>query len=732
MTGSSDSTFTLDTPLVLAVGKPTATALGKAFGMLTVSDLLGHYPRRYVMRGVLDPTSGLLPLNEYVSITAEVVSSTQSEMKNRKGYIVAVKIRHGQGMLTLTFFGKTRMDWRTRELAPGVTGIFSGRVSEYNGARQLAHPTYRTFQGERDEAEKDPSNEWLQRPLIPIYAATAAVTSLILERSIDLVLPHLGDIDDPVPEALRIERGLLGHKQALQLIHRPELSAEWQAARDTLRFTEAWVLQAALAQKHTKSREEHTTPRVPAPGGFLERFDAMLPFVLTVDQEIAAAEIAVELSATSPMNRLLQGEVGSGKTIVALRAMLAVAESGGQAALLAPTEVLAGQHLRSITAMLGPALAAELMPTLLTGKLPVAEKRKALLRVVSGQSRIVIGTHALLSDNVTFFDLGLIIIDEQHRFGVDQRETLRLKGTVPPHVLVLTATPIPRTIAMTVFGDLDVSTIRMLPSGRQGITTVVVPLAEHPDWFWNIWRRIRDELALGRQAFVVCPAIAPKEVEDGAEALPLPPEDTPKALTNVETTLAGLRSTSLLQGYRLEALHGRMTSDEKDQTMRAFAAGEIDVLVATTVIEVGVDVPNASAMVVMDADRFGVSQLHQLRGRVGRGSVPGLCLLVTDAELGGVARERVDAVQSTLDGFELADLDLRLRREGDVLGDTQSGANSSLRFLRVAVDGAIIESARAAAFSLVSGDPELRTMPALRDAVNRRLDESERTWLSKS
>ncbi|TDW31190.1 ATP-dependent DNA helicase RecG [Cryobacterium psychrophilum] len=732
MTGSSDSTFTLDTALVLAVGKPTATALGKAFGMLTVADLLGHYPRRYVQRGELDPVTGLLPLGEHVTITAEVVSSTQSEMKNRKGWIVSVKIRNGQGMLSLTFFGKTRMDWRTRELAPGVKGIFSGRVSEYNGARQLAHPTYRTFEGEREEAEKDPNNEWLQRALIPIYAATASVSSLILERSIDLVLPHLGDIDDPVPADLRVERGLLGHKQALQLIHRPELPAEWQAARDTLRFTEAWILQAALAQKHTKSRESHTTPRVPEPGGFLERFDAMLPFVLTVDQEIAAAEIAVELSATSPMNRLLQGEVGSGKTIVALRAMLAVAESGGQAALLAPTEVLAGQHLRSITAMLGPDLAAELMPTLLTGKLPAAEKRKALLRVVSGQSRIVIGTHALLSDNVTFFDLGLIIIDEQHRFGVDQRESLRLKGAQPPHVLVLTATPIPRTIAMTVFGDLDVSTIRMLPTGRQGITTVVVPLAEHPDWFWNIWRRIGEELALGRQAFVVCPAIAPKEVEEGAETVPLPPEDAPKALTNVETTLAGLRRAPVLHGYRLEALHGRMTSDEKDQTMRAFAAGEIDVLVATTVIEVGVDVPNASAMVVMDADRFGVSQLHQLRGRVGRGPVPGLCLLVTDAALGGVSRERVDAVQGTLDGFELADLDLRLRREGDVLGDSQSGAHSSLRFLRVAVDREIIESARAAAFALVSGDPDLRTLPALRDAVSRRLDESERTWLSKS
>jgi len=503
------------------------------------------------------------------------------------------------------------------------------------------------------------------------------------------------------------------------------------AAQNTLRFTEAWVLQCALMQRHSLARERRTRPRMPTPGGYLERFDAALPFVLTVDQEICAVEIANDMSQSGPMNRLLQGEVGSGKTVVALRAMLAVADSGGQTALLAPTEVLAGQHLRSITTLLGPDLTAELLPTLLTGKLPVAQKRKALLRAVSGQSRIVIGTHALLSDTVTFFDLGLIVIDEQHRFGVEQRETLRLKGAEPPHVLVMTATPIPRTIAMTVFGDLDVSTIRILPSGRQGITSIVVPLADHPDWFQRIWTKLAEELALGRQGFVVCPAISPAEVEEDTALAPVPEDDKKAPLANVETVHERLRGFAPLAGYRIEALHGRMTSDEKDRIMQSFAAGEIDVLVATTVIEVGVDVPNASAMVVLDAERFGVSQLHQLRGRVGRGGVPGLCLLVTNSRTGSPSRQRIGDVAATLDGFLLAELDLALRREGNVLGDMQSGEGTSLRFLRVAVDGDLIAAARQAAFHLVSGDPGIRTHPALRDAIARRLNESERTWLVK-
>lgn len=434
------------------------------------------------------------------------------------------------------------------------------------------------------------------------------------------------------------------------------------------------------------------------------------------------------------MNRLVQGEVGSGKTLVALRGMLAVADSGGQSALLAPTEVLAGQHLRSIVKTLGPDLAAALRPTLITGQLPTAAKKKALLAAVSGSAHIVVGTHALMSESVGFFDLGLVVVDEQHRFGVEQREALRSKGATPPHVLVLTATPIPRTVAMTVFGDLDVSTIAELPSGRVPIVSHVVPLAEQPGWEPRIWERMAEELAQGRQAFVVCPAIDSKDTASLAELVETGASEraSTSGMENVTDVLAKLRAMPTLASARIEALHGRLPSETKDAMMQSFAAGEIDVLVATTVIEVGVDVPNASIMVILDADRFGVSQLHQLRGRVGRGSAPGLCLMVTRAEPETLARERVDAVASTLDGFELAQKDLELRQEGDVLGSTQSGGRSSLRLLRVAKDGELITEARALAQRLLDEDPILAGHPALRNAILRRLDDTSRDFLAKN
>ncbi|WP_104084317.1 ATP-dependent DNA helicase RecG [Cryobacterium sp. Y11] len=724
--------LTLDTPLKKALSAPQATALLKAFAMHTVNDLLSHYPRDYADREVLRPLNQVTP-GANITVIADIVSVHEKRMSSRPGTIVEVVISDGGGEFTLTFFGKNSQEWRLKQLRPGLRGSFSGKVRVYRGESQLTNPSYKTFESEEEEERDDPAVRLRRKPLIPIYAATAAEPSWNLQMMIDQVLRRIGTLPDPVPDDLRAEHGLLSHTQAIRWIHSPDDEKQWMAAQNTLRFTEAWVLQCALMQRHSLARERRTRPRVPTPGGYLERFDAALPFVLTVDQEICAVEIATDMSQSGPMNRLLQGEVGSGKTVVALRAMLAVADSGGQTALLAPTEVLAGQHLRSITTLLGPDLAAELMPTLLTGKLPVAQKRKALLRTVSGQSRIVIGTHALLSDTVTFFDLGLIVIDEQHRFGVEQRESLRLKGAEPPHVLVMTATPIPRTIAMTVFGDLDVSTIRMLPAGRQGITSIVVPLSDHPSWFQRIWTKLAEELALGRQGFVVCPAISPAEIEEGSEAAtePVSEDDKKIPLANVETVHEKLRGFAPLAEYRIEALHGRMTSDEKDRIMRAFADGEIDVLVATTVIEVGVDVPNASAMVVLDAERFGVSQLHQLRGRVGRGGVPGLCLLVTNSRTGSPARQRIGDVAATLDGFRLAELDLALRREGNVLGDMQSGEGTSLRFLRVAVDGDLIAEARQAAYHLVSGDPGIRTNPALRDAIARRLNESERTWLVK-
>ncbi|HEU0183185.1 MAG TPA: ATP-dependent DNA helicase RecG, partial [Agromyces mariniharenae] len=653
--------FTLDTRLSGALGGRTAQAVERAFGYRTVGELLAHYPRRYALRGELTALASL-PLDENVTIVAEVLEVRVREMRQRRGSILEAKISDGTGILTLTFFNQK---WRENDLRPGRRGIFAGKVGDYKGNRQLAHPDYELF----DDAEvvaTDAAKRWVEAP-IPIYPATGTLASWQLAKSIALLLDGLGPVDDPLPEQVRGARSLLDHRRALEQVHRPETEAEWKAARRTLRFTEAFVLQTALLLRRAELREHSTTARPPSPEGLLARFDASLPFTLTDDQQEVGGEIADDLGQPVPMNRLVQGEVGSGKTLVALRAMLAVADSGGQSALLAPTEVLAAQHVRSIARMLGPELSASLMPTLLTGQLPTAERKKALLRAAAGQSRIVVGTHALIGDAVSFADLGLVVVDEQHRFGVDQREALRLKGQHPPHVLVLTATPIPRTVAMTVFGDLDVSTIRELPAGRAGIESFVVPLADRPGWRPRVWERLAEEVELGRQGFVVCPAIEAKVAEDDGEPLEGEVEGGAPA-ASVTSVLAELSAHPRFADKRVAPLHGRMSADEKDAAMRAFAAGEIDVLVATTVIEVGVDVPNASAMVVVDADRVGVSQLHQLRGRVGRGSVPGLCLLVTNAEAGSLARQRVEAVAATLDGFELARVDLELRQEGDVLG----------------------------------------------------------------
>lgn len=719
--------FTLDTRLSGALGGRTAQAIERAFGYRTVGELLGHYPRRYALRGELTALASL-PLDENVTIVAEVLEVRVRDMRQRRGSIVEAKISDGTGILTLTFFNQK---WRENDLRPGRRGIFAGKVGDYKGNRQLAHPDYELFDDAAPiSADAAAAKRWAEAP-IPIYPATGTLASWQLAKSIALLLDGLEPVDDPLPDGVRQARSLLDHRRALEQVHRPETESDWKAARRTLRFTEAFALQTALLLRRAELREHSTTARPASPDGLLARFDATLPFSLTADQREVGGEIADDLGQPVPMNRLVQGEVGSGKTLVALRAMLAVADTGGQSALLAPTEVLAAQHLRSIARMLGPELSAALMPTLLTGQLPVAARKKALLRAAAGQSRIVVGTHALIGDAVSFADLGLVVVDEQHRFGVDQREALRLKGQHPPHVLVLTATPIPRTVAMTVFGDLDVSTIRELPAGRAGIESHVVPLADRPGWRARVWERLAEEVELGRQGFVVCPAIEARVAEDdgeppeGAEAEAGPPA------ASVASVLAELEAHPRFADKRVAPLHGRMSADEKDAAMRAFAAGEVDVLVATTVIEVGVDVPNASAMVVVDADRFGVSQLHQLRGRVGRGSVPGLCLLVTNAEAGSLARQRVEAVAATLDGFELARVDLELRQEGDVLGASQSGGRSSLKLLRVVRDGDVIADARELAAEVLAEDPGLTRHRALASEVHRRLDAEASGFLSK-
>ena len=722
------TSVTLASPLPGVVGTKTAGVLQRAFGMETVGDLVAHYPRRYARRGELTPIA-TLPLGEQVTIVAEVRSVSSRTMKGRKGTITEVVISDGEGVVSLTFFNQA---WRERDLTVGRQGVFSGKVGAYNGRKQFAHPAYELFD-DQDSARLKAEAE--QNEPIPIYPATSALTSWDIRKIIASVLEQLGDVPDPLPDAFRAAHGLLDARTAIARIHAPEFFEQIDPARRTLRMHEAFVLQAALLQQRQFVRAMSATTR--PPGELLARFDATLPFERTVDQVAVGDRIAMDLEEPWPMNRLVQGEVGSGKTLVALRAMLQVAQSGGQSALIAPTEVLAGQHLRSIARMLGPQLAPELMPTLLTGQMPAAERRKAALRVASGQALIVVGTHALLSASTTFADLGFVVVDEQHRFGVEQRETLRAKGTAP-HVLVLTATPIPRTVAMTVFGDLDVSTIRTLPAGRAGIETFVAPVAERPGWLDRVWARVAEEVALGRQAFVVCAAIdAEATAKDAARDTEAP--QAPTLEGEQERTRWGVvQAAALLQGLpayadiRVAILHGRMPGEQKDAVMQAFARGEIDVLVATTVVEVGVDVPNASTMVILEADRFGVSQLHQLRGRVGRGGLPGLCLLVTEAPAGTDARSRVEAVAATTDGFDLAEVDLELRGEGDVLGDAQSGARSSLRLLRVVADADLITLARAAAEHVLDDDPALLRHPGLAAAIDRRLDQQERAALAKN
>jgi ATP-dependent DNA helicase RecG len=576
-----------------------------------------------------------------------------------------------------------------------------------------------------------------------VYPLTKGLKNHQVVNAVRLFVDVLPELPDPIPLDVRSRRGVLGLVPALRAIHRPREDADWQQARRRFRFEEAFVLQVALAQRRAADRLVTATPRRPVAGGLLEAFDSQLPFELTDGQQQVAAQIADDMARDWPMQRLLQGEVGSGKTVVALRAMLSVVDAGAQAALLAPTEVLAAQHHRSISALLGPLAEAGMLGgadnatkvVLLTGSQSTATRRRALLDIVSGDAGIVVGTHALVQDKVEFHDLGLVVVDEQHRFGVEQRDALREKGKVAPHVLVMTATPIPRTVAMTVFGDLETSTLRELPKGRTPITTHLVPLVEKPTWQERIWRRIREETEAGHQVFVVCPRIGDGPETDEPDldsgAAPEGEESRPPSRAVVEV-LEELRDRPELAGLRIEPLHGRIPIEEREATMQAFAGGGVDVLVATTVVEVGVDVPNATLMVIFDADRFGISQLHQLRGRVGRGAAASLCLLVTRVENGTPAYERLAAVAGTLDGFELAGVDLEQRREGDVLGKAQSGGRSSLKLLRVLRDEELIDSARHDAMALVAQDPEVEGHPGLRAALDELLVEGKDAFLERT
>lgn len=761
----------LEDPLRLVIGDKAAKRLDSALGLQTAGDLLRHYPRRYETRGELTDLASLRD-GEHVTVQARIAKVTSRKMRGRPGTIFEATVTDGTGQLRLTFFARGRQDWRERTLTPGLTGLFSGQVSTFRGQRQLAHPEYMLLEG---DAAAHIAAEYAAQ-LIPVYPAASQITSWQIADSVRIVLDIL-DVEDPLPGAVRERYGLCGLADALRGIHRPIDWADVRRSTHRLKWDEAFTLQVVLAQRRLAATAYTAKPRPRVDGGLLDAYDAGLPFELTVGQQLAGATIGDELALGSPMHRLLQGEVGSGKTVIAVRAMLQVVDAGGQAALLAPTEVLAQQHFRSITGQLGPlAQAGELggaqqatRVALLTGSLSAAARRRALLEAASGTAGIVIGTHALLEEHVQFADLGLVVVDEQHRFGVEQRDALRDKaGEGRPHLLVMTATPIPRTVAMTVFGDLEMSTLTELPAGRSPIVTHVVPAAEKPRHAERVWERVREEAEQGRQCYVVCPRIGgdspdgsgrpPRGQSGGRGPAAAPGQEDPgwtdgasldegsldgavfdgdQAGGAARPPLAVLDLAAELEhgplaGLRLGVLHGRLPPDEKDRAMLAFAAGTLDVLITTTVVEVGVDVPNATAMVIMDADRFGVSQLHQLRGRVGRGRHDGLCLLVTEAEAASPSRVRLDAVAATLDGFQLSRLDLEQRREGDVLGAAQAGRRSSLKLLTLLQDEDLIGRARREAGELVAADPALAGHPALAAALRLLLDRAQADYLEKA
>ncbi|MYV48476.1 ATP-dependent DNA helicase RecG [Streptomyces sp. SID2888] len=734
-----DLVHALEEPLKNTLGPATAKVMAEHLGLHTVGDLLHHYPRRYEERGQLTHLADL-PLDEHATVVAQVADArlhtfASSKAPRGKGQRLEVTITDGSGRLQLVFFGNG-VHKPHKELLPGTRALFAGKVSVFNRRLQLAHPAYELLRGEDDAQAVD---SWAGA-LIPLYPATAKLESWKIAKAVQTVLPSVQEAIDPLPDSLRDGRGLVSLPEALLKIHRPHTKADIADARSRLKWDEAFVLQVALARRRHTDAQLPAVARVPGTDGLLTAFDARLPFTLTEGQRKVSGEIFDDLATEHPMHRLLQGEVGSGKTMVALRAMLAVVDAGGQAAMLAPTEVLAQQHHRSIVEMMGELAEGGMLGgseratkvVLLTGSMGAAARRQALLDLVTGEAGIVIGTHALIEDKVRFHDLGLVVVDEQHRFGVEQRDALRGKGKQPPHLLVMTATPIPRTVAMTVFGDLETSVLDQLPAGRSPIASHVVPAADKPHFLARAWERVREEVVGGHQAYVVCPRIGDDLDEAAAKKAKKTPEDEaekrpPLAVLDV----AGHLAEGPLKGLRVEVLHGRMQPDDKDAVMRRFAAGETDVLVATTVIEVGVNVPNATAMVIMDADRFGVSQLHQLRGRVGRGSAPGLCLLVTEMPEASAARARLNSVAATLDGFELSRIDLEQRREGDVLGQAQSGARSSLRMLAVIDDEEIIAEAREEAAAVVAADPELQHLPGLRTALEALLDEEREQYLDK-
>jgi len=751
----------LDLALERRIGKRSAAVIEKHLGITTVEGLLNYFPRRYLTRGELSPISEL-PLDEEVTLIARVLSSSTRHMQARRGTITDVIVSDDDGQQGLRLVGG--QDYRGKvpgtlkisffngykakaELLQGRRALFSGKVTRFKGQLGLTNPDFLIL----DEDPFAPGNddpEKLAAMPIPVYPATAKLPSWKIQKVIATLLEtaDLSSLADPLPPEVAAREAFLPVADAYRLIHAPQTPVDWKRARDRFRYQEALVLQSALARRRAQLAAEEATARRPASDGILAAFDRNLPFTLTAGQAAVGKTLGTELAQDTPMNRLLQGEVGSGKTVVALRAMLQVVDAGGQAALLAPTEVLAAQHYDSIRRTLGPLSSDGLLGglaggngpcvqvTLLTGSMPTAARKQAMLDAASGTAGIIIGTHALLSENVSFYDLGLIVVDEQHRFGVEQRDALRAKARKPPHLLVMTATPIPRTVAMTVFGDLETSTLDELPKGRAPITTHLVGLAENPAWAGRIWARAREEINAGHQVYVVCPKIGTDDDGDFSPGEAAPPgveAEEGRELASVTAVVDYLLAEPSLAGVPLAPLHGRQDPELKTDTMAGFTANRIKLLVSTTVIEVGVDVHNATLMVILDADRFGISQLHQLRGRVGRGGLPGTCLLVTALEPGHPSRRRLEAVAATTDGFVLSQEDLKLRREGDILGASQSGGRSALKLLRVLEHEDVIARAREDAQAIVGTDPLLSGHPELADAIEKYLNPEKEAFLER-
>ena len=712
------------------VGAKAADSLDDIFGIRTVDDLLRHYPRSY-SEGAARWGAGDERPEEGQHITiVDTITGTESfpMKKDRKRMCHRITVGSGPSRVTATFFNA---NYIKKDLTKGTKVMLSGEVGYFRGAMQLTHPAFLILEspggknyGTRSlkkiavashAVSSEEVTSAFEGRFFAIYPASTKMQSWDIFACVRQVLDVLDPVADPLPADLRAQFGLISEDEALRAIHLSENEHQRRRALERLTFDEAVGLQWALVARRHGELSESGPPAPPRSDGLSAELLRRLPFQLTAGQREVIGVLTDALAATRPMNRLLQGEVGSGKTIVAVLAMLQMVDAGYQCALLAPTEVLAAQHLLSISNVLGPlAMGGQLggaddatRVALLTGSMTAAQKKQIRAEVASGQVGIVIGTHALLQEAVEFHNLGMVVVDEQHRFGVEQRDQLRAKARagITPHLLVMTATPIPRTVALTVYGDLETLTLRELPRGRQPITTNVVFVEDKPAWLGRAWQRIIEEVADGRQAYVVAPRIDESDDTDKQGARPS---------TTAEGLHARLRSKELAD-LRLGLMHGRLPADEKDAAMAAFRAGEIDVLVCTTVIEVGVDVPNATVMLVMDADRFGISQLHQLRGRIGRGEHPSLCLLASWVSPGSQAGRRLGAVAETMDGFALADLDLKERREGDVLGRNQSGRAVTLRLLSLADHGVFIEAARdfcVRAYEQEPSNPELGLMAA--------------------